>query len=92
MHGIRIPKSYFFDLIFKVIVYWRIYTITKKHSRQRLKDTQRTDETLYQLTIIENNLIPLDQQQQKITNELKFRNTKNIINKVNKRSSEKQVC
>ena len=32
-----------------MIVYWRIYTITKHHSRQRLKDTQRMDETLCQI-------------------------------------------
>jgi len=32
------------------MVYWRIYAITKRHSQQRLKDTQRMDETLYSMT------------------------------------------
>ncbi|KAI6176576.1 Octopamine receptor [Aphelenchoides bicaudatus] len=41
--------SFFIPVIVLVIVYWRIYTITKHHSRQRLKETQRTDQTLCQL-------------------------------------------
>ncbi|CAD5214836.1 unnamed protein product [Bursaphelenchus okinawaensis] len=41
--------SFYIPVIILVIVYWRIYTITKHHSRQRLKETQRTDQTLCQL-------------------------------------------
>jgi hypothetical protein len=41
--------SFFIPVIILVIVYWRIYTITKHHSRQRLKEVQRTDQTLCQL-------------------------------------------
>ncbi|KAI6187740.1 Octopamine receptor [Aphelenchoides besseyi] len=41
--------SFFIPVIILIIVYWRIYMITKNHSRQRLKETQRTDQTLCQL-------------------------------------------
>lgn len=41
--------SFYIPVIILCIVYWRIYTITKHHSRQRLKETQRTDQTLCQL-------------------------------------------
>uniref|UniRef100_A0A914C292 G-protein coupled receptors family 1 profile domain-containing protein n=1 Tax=Acrobeloides nanus TaxID=290746 RepID=A0A914C292_9BILA len=41
--------SFYIPVIILVIVYWRIFTITKHHSRQRLKETERTDKTLCQL-------------------------------------------
>ncbi|KAF7639347.1 G_PROTEIN_RECEP_F1_2 domain-containing protein [Meloidogyne graminicola] len=42
--------SFYIPIAVLVIVYWRIYEITKRHSQQRLKDTQRMDETLNQMT------------------------------------------
>lgn len=41
--------SFYIPVIILVIVYWRIYNITKHHSRQRLKETERTDKTLCQM-------------------------------------------
>lgn len=41
--------SFYIPVIILIIVYWRIYAITKQHSRQRLKETERTDKTLCQL-------------------------------------------
>ncbi|KAE9553708.1 hypothetical protein FO519_003063 [Halicephalobus sp. NKZ332] len=41
--------SFYIPVIILIIVYWRIYSITKQHSRQRLKETERTDKTLCQL-------------------------------------------
>ncbi|KAI6241720.1 Octopamine receptor [Aphelenchoides fujianensis] len=41
--------SFYIPVIILIMVYWRIYTITKHHSRQRLKETQRMDQTLCQL-------------------------------------------
>lgn len=41
--------SFFIPVIILVIVYWRIYIITKHHSRQRIKETLKTDQTLCQL-------------------------------------------
>uniref|UniRef100_A0A915DHX8 G-protein coupled receptors family 1 profile domain-containing protein n=1 Tax=Ditylenchus dipsaci TaxID=166011 RepID=A0A915DHX8_9BILA len=42
--------SFYIPVGILVMVYWRIFVITKHHSRQRMKDTQRTDETLCQMT------------------------------------------
>lgn len=42
--------SFYIPVAILVVVYWRIYEITKSHSQQRLKDTQRMDETLCQMT------------------------------------------
>ncbi|KAI1717828.1 7 transmembrane receptor (rhodopsin family) domain-containing protein [Ditylenchus destructor] len=42
--------SFYIPVGILALVYWRIFVITKNHSRQRLKDTARTDETLCQLT------------------------------------------
>ncbi|CAK5050747.1 unnamed protein product [Meloidogyne enterolobii] len=42
--------SFYIPIAVLVMVYWRIYAITKRHSQQRLKDTQRMDETLYSMT------------------------------------------
>uniref|UniRef100_A0A7E4W8F5 G_PROTEIN_RECEP_F1_2 domain-containing protein n=1 Tax=Panagrellus redivivus TaxID=6233 RepID=A0A7E4W8F5_PANRE len=41
--------SFYIPVIILMLVYWRIYAITKHHSRQRLKETERTDKTLCQL-------------------------------------------
>ncbi|TMS36600.1 hypothetical protein L596_003730 [Steinernema carpocapsae] len=41
--------SFYIPVIILVIVYARIFSITKQHSRQRLKETERTDKTLCQL-------------------------------------------
>uniref|UniRef100_A0AC35TLV7 G_PROTEIN_RECEP_F1_2 domain-containing protein n=1 Tax=Rhabditophanes sp. KR3021 TaxID=114890 RepID=A0AC35TLV7_9BILA len=40
--------SFYIPVIILVIVYWKIYSITKNHSRQRLKEHERTDKTLIQ--------------------------------------------
>lgn len=42
--------SFYIPVAILVMVYWRIYEITKSHSQQRLKDTQRMDQTLSQMT------------------------------------------
>lgn len=42
--------SFYIPVAVLVMVYWRIYEITKIHSQQRLKDTQRMDETLCKMT------------------------------------------
>lgn len=41
--------SFYIPVIILIMVYWRIFAITKHHSRQRLKETERTDKTLCQL-------------------------------------------
>ncbi|KAH7724622.1 TAG-24 protein [Aphelenchoides avenae] len=41
--------SFYIPVIILVMVYWRIYIVTKNHSRQRLRETRRTDQTLCQL-------------------------------------------
>ncbi|KAK5979900.1 hypothetical protein GCK32_000001, partial [Trichostrongylus colubriformis] len=42
--------SFYIPVIILVLVYARIYSITIKHSRQRLKETERRDQTLTLLT------------------------------------------
>ncbi|XGW33378.1 hypothetical protein V3C99_017650, partial [Haemonchus contortus] len=42
--------SFYIPVIILVLVYARIYSITIKHSRQRLKETERRDQTLSLLT------------------------------------------
>uniref|UniRef100_A0A1I7XN57 G_PROTEIN_RECEP_F1_2 domain-containing protein n=1 Tax=Heterorhabditis bacteriophora TaxID=37862 RepID=A0A1I7XN57_HETBA len=42
--------SFYIPVIILIIVYAKIYSITIKHSRQRLKETQRRDNTLSLLT------------------------------------------
>ncbi|KAL3079735.1 hypothetical protein niasHS_014017 [Heterodera schachtii] len=42
--------SFYIPVAILVVVYMRIYMITKRHSQQRLKDTQRMGQTLCQLT------------------------------------------
>uniref|UniRef100_A0AC34G991 G-protein coupled receptors family 1 profile domain-containing protein n=1 Tax=Panagrolaimus sp. ES5 TaxID=591445 RepID=A0AC34G991_9BILA len=41
--------SFYIPVIILMMVYWRIFAITKHHSRQRLKETERTDKTLCQM-------------------------------------------
>ncbi|CAI5455538.1 unnamed protein product [Caenorhabditis angaria] len=43
--------SFFIPVIILVIVYAKIYSITIRHSRQRLKETERRDHTLNMLTM-----------------------------------------
>uniref|UniRef100_A0AAF5DM80 G_PROTEIN_RECEP_F1_2 domain-containing protein n=2 Tax=Strongyloides stercoralis TaxID=6248 RepID=A0AAF5DM80_STRER len=40
--------SFFIPVIVLMCVYWKIYNITKHHSRQRIKEHERTDKTLIQ--------------------------------------------
>uniref|UniRef100_A0A0N5C1E9 G_PROTEIN_RECEP_F1_2 domain-containing protein n=1 Tax=Strongyloides papillosus TaxID=174720 RepID=A0A0N5C1E9_STREA len=40
--------SFFIPVIVLIFVYWKIYNITKHHSRQRIKEHERTDKTLIQ--------------------------------------------
>ena len=61
------------------MVYWRIYAITKRHSQQRLKDTQRMDETLYQMTTTLNGK-NFEFKETKINNEKQQKYIKNFSN------------
>ncbi|PAV77658.1 hypothetical protein WR25_15643 [Diploscapter pachys] len=44
--------SFYIPVVILIIVYAKIYSITIKHSRQRLKETERLDQTLHSMTAI----------------------------------------
>lgn len=70
-----------------------IVVITKHHSRQRLKDTQRTDETLCQLTAT--NSIPeissLQDTQSKVNDLLENGKIENYITTINNQQLETSI-
>ncbi|CAB3410255.1 unnamed protein product [Caenorhabditis bovis] len=43
--------SFYIPVVILIIVYAKIYSITIRHSRQRLKETERRDQTLNMLTV-----------------------------------------
>uniref|UniRef100_A0A8R1I0A4 G_PROTEIN_RECEP_F1_2 domain-containing protein n=1 Tax=Caenorhabditis japonica TaxID=281687 RepID=A0A8R1I0A4_CAEJA len=81
--------SFYIPVVILIIVYAKIYSITIRHSRQRLKETERRDHTLNMLTIrsstnerynmeyeLEENSDPADDEKEKPAS------NKDVINKV----------
>lgn len=51
--------SFYIPVILLMIIYWKIYSITKHHSRQRLRETERTNKTLCQFSATSKNSLSI---------------------------------